>query len=351
MKMPARQFTYASSLLVIFVLLLCTPFYLNGEGTVQLNPNGTAGDPCADPTVDVGDLAMLGIRSTNANFPDFAIYGSYGGTNSLCFEIKDPKEVVYIALSGEAAAGGECAGGYTWRIFGPSGVAHGPFVLTDANSNGNDFGDLLAGPDVFNAAGYSTAGEYTFQPTEPGLYCFEIDPTTVAANSHVRNFDFTVADCPGAAGNIIPGRIFSQNWKIRTPCISTIISCDEDPAVTSQFAGFQPFQNPFDGDIYVLTEDNFVQFVDFGSFPFGQGFRGLTFNLSFNITGPGNTGDVIMDRQSKDQQNGTFLNPDLFPVFLNPPDPNCFEEGMCGDITFAMYRNRNNRTWLGRSFY
>jgi len=313
-------------------------FNLTAEGSVELNPTGTAGDPCANPNIDVGALAMVRLYSINADFPQFAGFGSYGTTNSICFTIKDPKEVVYIALSGAATSSGTCNGGFDWQIVGPSGTAHGPFTLTTATANGNDFGDVMAGPDVFNAAGYSTAGNYTFQPTEAGEYCIEID--NYISDAHLRNFDISVADCPGAAGNIIPGRLFSQNWAIRTPCSSTIISCDEDPNVTALFGGFQPFQNPFDGKIYVLTSDNFVQEVDFGAgSAFGEGFRGLTFSLSFNLTGPGNTGNVIDDRQSKDGSNQTFANPNLFDVYLNPPDPECYDEGMCGEIIFGPFLN------------
>jgi len=317
---------------LLFILLSTN---LNAEGTVQLNPNGIAGDPCVNPNIDVGDLAMVRLYEVNVNFPQFAGFGSRGTTNSICFTVKDPKEVVYIALSSAAGNGGECnPTTFDWRIAGPSGVAHGPFTQSQATANGNDFGPVMSGPDVFNAGGYSTAGMYTFQPTEAGEYCLEIDNYT--GITYLRNFDITVADCPGAAGTVIPGRLFSQNWAIRTPCVSSIINCTNDPAVSGQFAGFQPFQNPFEGAIYVLTDDNFVQEVDFDSGgAFGTGFRGLTFSLSFNITGPGNTGDVLADRQSKDGSNQTFANPDLFDVYLNPPDPNCYEEGICGEIIFG----------------
>jgi len=326
--LTSKHFLLPIIFLIQLIFLLLMSYQLSAEGTKELNPNGTAGDPCANPLVNVTDLALLSIRSGQTNF---APYGSYGENNSICFEVKDINELVYIALSSEADGTGICAGGYDWRIVGPSGVANGPNSLTAANANGNDFGPIMIGPDaIAGAGGYDTSGPYTFVPTEVGIYCLEFDHTTFGTNSNIRNFDITVADQAGAAIN---GRVYSENWSVRTPCISDLIDCATDPNTVTE--GNIAFQNPFNGIIYVLTDDNFVQMVNFsgGANEFGDGFRGLTFTLAFNRTGPGNTGNVELDRQSKDGSDQSSANPDLFRVYLNPPDPSCYEPGICGEIS------------------
>jgi len=294
---------------------------LSAEGTRELNPLGTAGDPCVDENTDITDLTLLSLGG-NSNFAGF---NTYGMSSTICFEIKDPNEVVYIALSGAANGSGECDGGgaYQWRIAGPNGFISPVNNIDNSNANGNDFGPLLLGPDaIVGAGGYSTAGEYTFTPPGVGIFCLEFDG---AAN--IRNFDITVAN----AGAAIPGRVYSENWNLRTPCSSDIINCENDPNVIAE--GNVVFQNPFDGLVYVLTDDNFVQEIDFSNNAgFGDGYRGLTFALSFNMTGPGNTGIVADDRQSKDGIDATTISGNLFRVYLNPPDPTCYPEGICGDI-------------------
>jgi len=316
---------------LLLIMSMALPAAIFAEGTPELNPNGTAGNPCGAPNTQVGDLAMLCIQTNQGGF---ATYGTYGTTQGLCFEVKNPGEVVYIALSQETNSDGTCDGGFDWRIVGPSGVASGPNTLDATNSNGDDLGPIIIGPDAIAAGGYDTSGPYTFVPMEVGLYCIEFDGATFGTtDGYLRNFDITVADAAG--GTPIDGRVFSQNWSIRTPCTSPMIACQGDPAVLALIQGFRAFQNPFEGTVYAITDDNFVQQVDFSPMGsgFATGFRGLTFRLAFNINGPGSTGDVILDRQSKDGADSTAVGSTLFPVFLNEPDPACYEEGRCGEIT------------------
>ncbi len=282
--------------LLLSIAFLTTPFKLQSEGTPQLSPTAT-------------DLAILDIRASSGGF---ATFGSAGTVMGLCFEIKDPAETVYIGLSQSANQLAEISlfGSYDWQIVGPAGgVVHGPFNVGLANQNGNDYNRIVAGPDALvGAAGYSTTGGYTFSPGAAGVYCIEFDNTNT---DYIRNLDITVAD---AAGNVIPGRLFSQNWALRTPC-------SDETACSSA----DPFAKPFEAEIYILTNDNFVHQIDYS----GSGFRGLSFVLAFNDSGPGTSGNVIIDRRSINGLNST--NPD-FKVFVNPPDPTCYEPPILGGI-------------------
>ena len=269
---------------------------LQSEGTPQLSPTDT-------------DLAILDIRASSGGF---ATFGSAGSVMGLCFEIKDPSETVYIGLSQSAdqLAIISLFGSYDWQIIGPGGgVVHGPFNVGLATQNGNDYNRIVAGPDALvGAAGYSTTGGYTFTPGAAGVYCIEFDNTNT---EYIRNLDITIAD---AAGNVIPGRLYSQSWALRTPC-------SDETACTSA----DPFAKPFEAAIYILTNDNFVHEVDYSN----SGFRGLSFVLAFNASGPGSSGNVIIDRRSVNGLNTT--NPD-FKVFVNPPDSTCYAPPVTGSI-------------------
>ncbi|MEL6987826.1 MAG: Ig-like domain-containing protein, partial [Bacteroidota bacterium] len=286
---------------LIFSVLFLFAHNLKSEGTPQLSPTAS-------------DYALIQISDFALSNNPFAFFGSYGTSRSICFTVKDVSETVYIGLGQQVdGAANPVTDAYDWRIVGPSGPVHGPFTLTPANANGNDYNTLVAGPDVVNGAGYSTAGNYTFNPTEPGLYCIEFDGLlqTQLTGAFLRHLDITIVD----GGNIVQdGRLFSENWSLRTPC-STVNNCPPG----------DPFAEEFQGTIYALTTDNYVHLVDFA----GSGFRGLTFDLAFNNSGPGTSGDAILDRQSVNGVNAT--NP-LFRMFLNPPDQDCYTPPVVAEI-------------------
>ncbi|MEL7160851.1 MAG: hypothetical protein AAFN92_08835, partial [Bacteroidota bacterium] len=79
---------------------------------------------------------------------------------------------------------------------------------------------------------------------------------------------------------------------------------------------------------YSYTTDGFVTEIDFTD----SGFQPLSFNLAFNRTGPGQSGNLIDDRKSIPGVNATD-NAAEHLIFLQEPDPMLFPDGACGNVT------------------
>ena len=201
---------------------------------------------------------------------------------------------------------------YDFRIVDELGnVVHGPFTVDPTNANGTDYDDVVAGPDLGGGIGYDVSDPmYHFSPGATGTYCIEFELTNPNTggfrNEGIVWWDVTVTD---AADTPQLGRLFSENWSFRNPT-------DGDPDI---------FNQPFRGTVYVLTDGGFVHEVDFEN----SGFRGLTFRLAFNTSGPGMTGNTDIDRRSVNGVNAT--NPQ-FKIFLNDPDPDLYTEAGIGGI-------------------
>ncbi|MEL6988074.1 MAG: hypothetical protein AAGK97_09600 [Bacteroidota bacterium] len=328
-----------------YLCLLMIPQTVLAEGTKQVDPTST-------------DITALYTNAADFNFAGFGA----SATNRLHIHIDDPSnQVLYIGLSGwmrttnpinqvcdgnatamqtlDGTLYGDTAV-YYFQIVDPSGtVVHGPFPVTQSTANTNTWALGSAGPDALFGGGYSTSGNYTFNPDglAAGDYYIEfsnsvvggvmqtyaLDPvtgtdavtgeTTVA----VKHWDLTLATEAGAE---IPGRVFSQGWYFRTPAIPLQWNNCTD--------GITPlFNRPFNGSVYSYSNDGFVNQINFNN----SDFRGLSFILTFNETGTGNTGDVQADRQSV-LNGGALVNPD-YKVFLNNPDINVFPDGTIGTVT------------------
>ncbi|GAA3576456.1 hypothetical protein [Snuella lapsa] len=299
------NFRQISRFLSCISFTLLFSFSAFGEGTPQLSPT-------------VNDLVLLSIASFSGVASDFAYYGTNGTTQGLCFEVKDASEIVYLGLGLEVNADGNTgtSPGYSFRIVNSSGMVVHTGAVTSGNANGTNYNQLVNGPNIGTmTGGYNiTNSQYVFNPTAAGTYCIEFDANTFTSTTlgggFLKNFDISIAN---VAGNVIPGRLYSQNWALRTPCNSSF-------GCTGDF-----FAKAFEGKVYVLTDDNFVESIDFA----GSGFRGLGFKLAFNGSGPGTSGDPVLDRRSL---NGSILtNPD-FKIFVNDPDPNCYDAPVLGDI-------------------
>ncbi|WP_284283484.1 beta strand repeat-containing protein, partial [Portibacter lacus] len=297
---------YIQVLILALLVLKQTP--ITAEGTPQLSPT-------------INDLALLSINGGFGIASDFAYFGSNGTTQSLCFEVKDASEVVYLGLGLEVNNLGNTGAtpGYSFRIVNSSGMVVHTGTVTSANANGNNYNELVNGPNIgAMTGGYDISNaQYVFNPSTSGTYCIEFDRTTFDGSStganggYIRNFDISVANM---SGNIIPGRLYAQNWAFRTPCNPSFGCTSSDV-----------FAKSFEGKVYVLTNDNFVQSIDFA----GSGFRGLGFRLAFNGSGPGMMGDPELDRQSLNASGST--NPE-FKIFVNDPDPNCYEAPILGEV-------------------
>lgn len=296
------------NLLWIFTLLIFifnTNTRLQAEGTPQLSPT-------------VNDLALLSINSSFGITTDFAYYGSGGTAQGLCFDVVNPSETVYLGLGLEVNTLGDVAAmsSYSFRIVDSGGnTVHGPFTVNSGNANGTNYNQLVNGPNIGAiTGGYSIANSnYVFNPSTSGTYCIEFDRTTFEPSSggYIKNIDVSIAN---GAGNIQDGRLYSQNWAFRTPCNPSFGCTPTDG-----------FDKSFEGKVYVLTADNFVESIDFA----GSGFRGLGFRLAFNGSGPGMTGDPEVDRRSLNASNTT--NPD-FKIYVNDPDMNTYDPPVLSNI-------------------
>ncbi|PHN03566.1 T9SS type A sorting domain-containing protein [Flavilitoribacter nigricans] len=267
------------------------------EGTKQLAPNPD-------------EIVMLLVD--NDVYGNFAAYD--GPENSrLYFRINDPGEVVYLGLSRNFRANGqpESTGAYNFRIRRRSdgAVVHGPFTIHAFNENVSNWEDATLGPAAITGQGYETTdSRYFFDPQEAGDYFIEFEDAT-----HIGFWDITVAG-DGAAKT---GRIFSMNWAFRTPA-------DQNEAPECVW------DREFNGILYSYTSDGFVTRIDFSD----SGFQGLSFNVAFNRTGPGTSGDPQLDRMSVEGQNLTENSAEHL-IFLNEPDPTQFPDGECGAAAVA----------------
>ncbi len=280
------------------LLTLVLPTFVLAEGTKEMSP-----------TED--DWVLLQIRE------GFANYGTGGTVEGINFAVLDATEEVYFAFSGLGYGDYRLISNesYSFRVVDALGnVVHGPFVLNAANLNGKDYDEVVAGPDLGSGIGYDVSNPiFKFSPTSPGIYHLEFNldnPNTGGfRNEGIVWWDISVID---SANEPKLGRLYSKNWWFRA-------TTDGDPDI---------FNQPFEGKVYTLTDDGFVHLVDFEN----SGFRGLTFALAFNSTGPGDSGDLNLDRRSIP---GLPTKPPEYDIFINDPDPNLYVEGTFGVVNYG----------------
>ena len=275
------------------VLLLALPVLLLAEGSQDAAPLP-------------GDFVML--FTNNPTFGNFASPGT-DPTSRLYVTFCNPDERLYIKLSREYDGFGQpqFTGAYNFQIRNSAGtIVHGPFMINNTTENVSTF----AAATFTGAADPAYSGFYTFIPPATGDYYIEFEDSDQA---NIGLWDFTVAD---GNGDPKPGRLWSQNWGLRTPQINDALpECEWD--------------RPFNATIYSYTSDGFVSKIDFQN----SGFQGLSFNINFTSSGPGNSGDLFMDRKS---MIGNTTGNAEHKIFFNPPDPCAFPDGECGFVDFDM---------------
>lgn len=249
--------------------------------------------------------------------------GKFAGFNSslpgneykrLNIHIANPlTEVVYLGFSrgyqtgissilGEASTSWQPV--YYFRIKDPSGnIVFGPQAIDASNAipaGISGYNQIVAGPSaIAGAAGY--AG-FTFTPAPgsmSGDYYIEFNnnPTTFSGSQCSFDYwDITVANTTTATPVALPGRIWTKQW-----------------GFYSKDYPSGPYSGVFKGTIFSYTSAGFVHKVDFSN----SDFRGGSFLMGLNSRGPGNTGNIITDRQSIFDYRIVGTE---YKLFLNNPD-------------------------------
>lgn len=273
-----------------------------------------------DVAPTAADAPVL-LETGREGFNRFADYGG-PAEGRLYISIGHASEVLYLGLAPEYTNDGvpftnTISSRYQFRIRrenpgGTDPVVHGPFTLTNLNANVNSYAEAEYGIyDTTQQVGDDFM--YVFRPGQAGDYYIEFDDVSADGDSRVNIpfWDFTVVrdEVP------IPGRVWSRGWAFRTP----------------QVTGTTPpdcvWDREFNGKLYSYTEDGFVSLIDFE----GAGFQGLSFNIAFNSSGPGNSGNLAEDRKSVPNANAT-VSARQHKIFLSLPDPVIFPDGICGQV-------------------
>ncbi|MEM8582926.1 MAG: PKD domain-containing protein [Bacteroidota bacterium] len=318
MKKHTQEIATLSHQLLAYILLLACLLVglpLDAEGIRQLAP-----------TQDDSPVMLDIDRDAFGNFA--AVNGP--AASRLYVTIGDANEVMYIGLSSEVNFKGEIlnnslANQYTFQIRQDIGlddlnpIVHGPFNLDQNRFNIDSFPQAEFGMYSVDATTSGGDSIFVFRPGIAGDFYIEFsdnnsnEPNETSNSLYIPLWDFTVVDILGVVQD---GRLWSRNWAFRTP---TLPEETPDECV---------WDRPFNGEIYTYTEDGFVSKIDFQD----SGMQGLSFNLTFNSRGPGNTGDLGMDRMSIPGVNAT-QNSAFHQIFLNEPDEGLFPSGECGEIS------------------
>ncbi|MEE4259744.1 MAG: hypothetical protein V2I62_08295, partial [Bacteroidales bacterium] len=292
--------------ILIALFLGLTSILSFGEGTKQTAPNSS-------------DEVSLCVN--NSTYGRFARFGS-SDEQRLYIRVQNPNsEKVYLGFSRAKSTPTGSSLNSRFRILDPNGnVVYGPQLLDGTTSNISGWSEAVNGPNgidgttngydafVFNPAGHP-AGDYwiEFERTYGSTY-----------ELHYNYYDITVA----AGTNSIDGRVWSKRWALSLP--------DANTNFNGAFYVFAPDIGHTAGDV---TQEGFVSKIDYD----GAGFRPWYFNVSFNSTGTGNTGNAAQDRKSV--KNALATSPE-YEVFLTDPDINIWQNGSYQDQITDIHLNR-----------
>ncbi len=310
-----RKSLCENRLCTLFLLLLVTIANnsIYAEGTKELSPQAS-------------DRVFLYLNGDLYNN-----FGRYDGSadQRLFFHVANPnQEQVFLGFSQAVSSGHyPCAGAYIptyFRIKDPNGNIVFPTpgndsgLLIDANSaNITSREEAISGPTPISGAnGYQPI---VFDPSgfPAGDYYIEFSASADAPSNGLitafEHWDITVAT-KEPAPRAKPGRVFATNWAFYAPSKS----CGTDPT-------YAWFDTPFNGNIYVLSKEGFVNKVDFKD----SGFQPAAFNLFFNDSGTNNTGNPSTDRMSVVGLGSALA---LQKIFLNDPDIEVYPSGEYGTL-------------------
>ncbi|QGK77186.1 SprB repeat-containing protein, partial [Flavobacterium sp. SLB02] len=304
-----ENFTFKIRIKILLSFILSSLFMnvYGGEGTKQTTP-------------DVNHRASLCIN--NNEYGNFARYGS---TNEqrLYIRIQNPNsEKVYLGFSKARRSAPDNSNSEVdskFRILDPNGnVVFGSYNLTTSSSNitGTEAQKLSRaqnGPNGIN--GITTTGyvPIVFDPTgmPAGDYYIEFETNNSSYTELYYNYyDITVAN--NSSKNSISGRLYSKRWALAMDDVATDFN--------GAFFVFAPDNGSTTG---ASTQTGFVNKINFN----GAGFRPWYFNVAFNNTGAGSSGNTANDQKSVwNAANATKMSP-KYEVFLSDPDINVWKNG------------------------
>ena len=272
----------------LIIIILGYPFFGFSEGTKQIKPFSLAeGELCLDKSrnnfacYNAAPEFRLNIYIADTTEKICFGFGMITIPDSLLtieFQIKDPSgNIVYGAPSIPSPGIGYIET-YQQAITGPffSVGGYDPMIYHPV-STGNFYLEFYYPPD--NMGNYQEDNRIQF-----------------------KYFDITVVN---NAGKAIDGRVWSKAWQFNSGILQA-------PPTTSRFYG----------KMYILSDDSIVSQLDC------NGFVGGTFSISSNATGCATTGNLLVDRLSKE---GFHTYPQ-YKVFLNDPDSVIFPTGKFSSI-------------------
>ncbi|MCB0630200.1 MAG: gliding motility-associated C-terminal domain-containing protein [Saprospiraceae bacterium] len=286
-------------------------YTLRAEGVKQLVANPPAN----------GLTPPVMLLAHDADFGNFATPGT-DASSRLYVTLANVNETINLGLSlpyndfGQVIANGKYI--VHFRSVNDPAIDV-TFTVDNTTRNVTTFSEAEFGGYLNNNFTYTpgAAGDYYIEFEIPNDSNIPNSPGTNTQKLHIGYWDIAVTD---NNDNNIDGRVWSRNWAFRTP-----------PADPNNLDAEECIWNrSFEGKIFSYTDDGFVTSIDFAD----SGFKGLSFNVSLNNTGPGNSGDLEEDRKST---VGPPVNVSGgYRVFLNLPDENVFpSDDACGNLEAA----------------
>lgn len=274
------------NLIFSFVLFLLLCSNSSAEGTKQLRPSS-------------GDFGYIQINDKQRTFATYIA----AEDERLYINVASANEKIYFGF-GRITDGSNAMTDVWYRIKDPNGnVVAGPSKIpTTGTGYISTYSRALAGPTKLSGSGYPAI---VFTPTKIGDYYIEFNQGsgTVVTNPNGNKrifelFDITVIDTVSLTAKT--GRLWSKNWDI-----------------TSNGGS-----NAFKGTFFVYSTDGVVTSINF------NGIQPHAFRVACNSTGCVNTGNPVLDRQSR-TGNYTYSS---YKIFLNDPDRNVYPSGVIGSL-------------------
>jgi Secretion system C-terminal sorting domain len=308
--------------------LLLLSLMTKAEGTKEVSPSETNLTGLAQIPA-IGSGSYFGCPTDNRIYFDIKDFN----TEKFYFGFR-PHYYNPISGNGTKSPTTYCADSIFIRILNPSGVVVFTKKLdTTAGVAGfiDTYAQGFAGPNIGGAtpSGYNPL---IFNPTVNGAYWIELyyshdnGVTAEAASSNnswlkFPYFDLTVAT---ATNTKYLGRVHSNKWNL--VAMSNVNRLAGGVTVTNRFS---PDANASSESVFFsYSTDSVVTKVDFE-----PGFRPIAYNMAVNNYGVTNTGNWLVDRQSRNDVSLPSLAGG-YKIFLNDPDVTLYPSGRIPTATF-----------------